>query len=93
MKLPELTHLQFLILRLLGPHEHNGEYVRKALRLLGLVKNDPAFYQLMSRLESSKLIVGRYVRNGNSRRERHYRIAANGTRLLEQSKDFYRWSR
>ncbi len=91
-RLPELTHLQFLVLSLLGPREKAGRQVRDALARHGVTKTGPAFYQLMARMEDSGLLSGRYnLRSvdGQLIKERVYRITAGGIGAANATRKFY----
>ena len=90
--LPALTHLQFLVLGVLRHEEQPGRVLRQALAAYGVRRTAPAFYQLMSRLESAGLVAGRYeqVRVGDQAvTERRYRITAEGNRMWARAQDFY----
>ena len=90
--LPAITHLQFLVLGLLRPEEQAGRTLRDALAAYGVRRTAPAFYQLMSRLETSGLVNGRYepiVVGDQTVTERRYRITAEGERAWVRAHDFY----
>ena len=90
--IPRLSHLQFLVVGLLRGRTLPGREIRDQLKLFGVRKSGPAFYQLMSRLEDAGLVEGSYhqeIIDGQIIRERHYRITADGTRAWEGSRDFY----
>src|SRR4051794_27224023 len=92
MPLPELTHLQFLVLSILLDAERSGRYVREQLAEQGVRKTLAAFYQLMSRLEEAGLVEGRYVQeviDGIPVKERHYRITGEGIGAWKRTRDFY----
>ena len=92
MKLPELTHLQFLVLSHLGSMPVKGRQVREALRKSGVRKTGPAFYQMMARMEEAKLVEGWYsqeVKDGQIIRERNYKILGNGFNAWQLSRSFY----
>ena len=59
-QLPELTHLQFLVLGVLRSADQPGRALRDALSGYGIRRTGPAFYQLMARLEKDRLIDGWY---------------------------------
>jgi DNA-binding PadR family transcriptional regulator len=91
--LPDLTHLQFLILGSLTEGEQSGREIRARLAEQGVKKSGPAFYQLMARLEDSKYVRGWYdqkVIDGQVIKERRYKITAPGLRALEATATFYR---
>jgi DNA-binding PadR family transcriptional regulator len=92
MSLPELTHLQFLILATLLDGEMSGRDLRGRLAEEGVVKNGPAFYQLMARLEEAKWVEGWYdqrVTEGQVARERRYKVTAAGAAARERAWEFY----
>jgi DNA-binding PadR family transcriptional regulator len=90
--IPELTHLQFLVLTVLLDGERSGRQVREKLAEAGENKSGPAFYQLMARLEDAKLVAGWYdqkVVEGQIIKERRYRIEAAGASAWDQQQKFY----
>lgn len=92
MKVPEITHLQFLVLGVLLDGEQTGRNVREQLAEVGHPKNGPAFYQFMSRLEDAKLIEGWYdekIVAGQRIKERVYRITADGESAWRDTQEFY----
>jgi DNA-binding PadR family transcriptional regulator len=97
MPLPEITHLQFLVLGGLSSARRPGWHVRARLAEEGLDMAGPAFYQLMARLEIAGLVEGSYdekVVGGQRIRERGYRITAAGKAACHRAYDFYlRWGR
>jgi DNA-binding PadR family transcriptional regulator len=92
MSLPELTHLQFLVLDVVQHDPHSGRFIRDRLAEEGEKKSGPAFYQLMSRLEDSGLVSGWYesfVVDGQTIKERRYEITRKGIRARERVRAFY----
>ena len=92
MPLPEITHLQFLLLSVLGSAEMSGRELRAALAKEGVGKTAPAFYQLMARLEEQKLVKGWYVSrdvDGHRIRERRYKLLGAGAHALAAAWGFY----
>lgn len=92
MGLPELTHLQFLILSILMDGEQSGRFVREKLAEHGDKKTGPAFYQLMARLEDGKVVRGWYnqkVVEGQIIKERWYKITGHGIKEREKVRSFY----
>jgi hypothetical protein len=91
--LPELTHLQFLVLEIVGSSTVSGPELRERLKKeAGIKKDGPAFYQLMARLEEAKLLRGWYeqeVIDGQIFKERHYQLLGNGINALKQTRRFY----
>ena len=93
MRLPDLTHLQFVIVDVLGPREKSGRELRQGLRERGIRKSGPGFYQLMARLEEAGVVKGWYdqkIVEGQIIKERRYKITGSGMRARERSLDFYR---
>jgi len=93
VKLPTLTHLQFLILDIVGGAEMSGRDLREKLRARGVRKTGPAFYQLMARLEDAGFVKGWYdqkIIDGQIIKERRYRILGAGAKARENTLDFYR---
>ncbi len=91
MKTP-LPHLQFAVLCILSETELSGREVREELAALGLPKAGPTFYRLMSRLEESGLVRGRYeqeILNGQIVRERAYSTTAKGRRSRDATARFH----
>ena len=92
MPIPDITHLQFLILALLLNHEQSGRHIREKLAEYGEKKSGPAFYQMMARLEDGNLLEGWYeqkVVSGQLIKERRYRITGAGISAWENVRDFY----
>lgn len=90
--LPEITHLQFLVLTILLDAQKSGREVREELAEHGVKKSGPAFYQLMSRLEDDKFVRGWYdekVIDGQRIKERRYEITGAGTRVAQEVREFY----
>jgi DNA-binding PadR family transcriptional regulator len=92
LKLPEITHLQFLVLDALAGDEHAGRALRERLAAYGVRNSGPAFYQMMSRLEEAGLVEGWYeqaVVEGQHLKERRYRLTRDGKRALDETRNFY----
>jgi DNA-binding PadR family transcriptional regulator len=90
--LPELTHLQFLVLALLLNGERSGRYIREELAKHGEKKTLAAFYQMMARLEEANMVEGWYETkaiDGQTVKQRYYRILAHGIACWERTRDFY----
>jgi DNA-binding PadR family transcriptional regulator len=90
--LPDLTHLQFLVLGVLRADEQPGRAVRDALSGYGIRRTGPAFYQLMARLEKDGLVSGWYEQvtvGDQAVTERRYRITADGKRRWNEARAFY----
>ena len=92
MNLPDLTHLQFLVVSQLLPGDMTGRGLRDGLRGHGVKKSGPSFYQLMSRMEDAGLVKGWYeqqIVDSQIIRERHYKLQAAGRKAWRISRDFY----
>ena len=92
MQLPELSHLQVLVLECLGGRKLSGRELRAELGRKGTRKTGPAFYQLMARLEESGFVKGEYsqkIVEGQIIKERNYRVCAEGARALRHTLEFY----
>lgn len=90
--LPQLSHLQFAVLEVLGTEVGSGKDLRKRLSERGIKKSGPSFYQMMARLEEAKFVEGWYkqeIIDGQIIKERQYRILADGIRALQRSKQYY----
>jgi DNA-binding PadR family transcriptional regulator len=89
--LPDITHLQFLVLMILLDGEKSGREVREELAEHGVKKSGPAFYQIMARLEDDKYVKGWYVEkviDGQRIKERRYEITSAGVRACEHVRVF-----
>jgi DNA-binding PadR family transcriptional regulator len=90
--LPKITHLQFLVLELLAPRPQMGRDLRGRLEDSGIRISRPAFYQLMLRLEDADYISGTYhtkVIDGQTIKEREYRVTPQGVGGFNSALDFY----
>ena len=90
--IPQLSHLQFAVLEVLGTAAMRGKDLRKRLSELEIKKSGPAFYQMMARLEEAKCVEGWYeqkIIDGQIIKERHYRITGHGIHALRETKTFY----
>ena len=91
-KLPDITHLQFLVLAVLNTGERPGRVVRKAIADYGVRRSGAAFYQMMARLERDGMVEGWYdhITIGDQTvTERRYRITAAGARAWAGTRAFY----
>jgi DNA-binding PadR family transcriptional regulator len=91
-QLPDLTHLQFLVLGVLRGDQQPGRVVRDALAGYGIRRTGPAFYQLMARLEKDRLIDGWYEQitvGDQAVTERRYRITPDGKKRWNEARAFY----
>jgi len=90
--LPDVTHLQFLVLEALTDGERAGRELRALLAAHGIRNSAPAFYQMMGRLEDARLVDGSYdqkVVAGQHVKERRYRITKVGARAVLETRNFY----
>jgi DNA-binding PadR family transcriptional regulator len=91
-KLPDINHVQFLVLSELLEGEQTGRRIREKLAEAGHPKNGPAFYQFMSRMEDAKLVAGWYdqkIVDSQIIKERAYRITGEGEMALREVREFY----
>lgn len=91
-KLPDLTHLQFLVLGVLLTGEQSGRAIRSAIDEYGIRRSAPAFYQMMARLERDGIVEGWYeqVKVGDQAvTERRYRATPAASRMWNRSRAFY----
>jgi len=92
LALPEITHLQFLVLATLLDDGRPGKKIREELSRRGARRSGPAFYQLMARLEDAGLVEGRYEQravDGQVIKERRNRLTPDGRVAWEATRDFY----
>ena len=92
LSLPDITHLQFLVLEALTGGEQAGRDLRERLAAYKVRNTAPAFYQMMARLEDAALVEGWYdvkLIAGQSIKERRYRLTRRGTRALSDTRAFY----
>lgn len=92
MPVPDITHLQFLVLEILGSQERSGRVVRDKLTENGEAKTQAAFYQMMARLEDARMVEGSYrpVKvAGHVVQERWYKITGAGRKAYGATLDFY----
>ena len=90
--IPDITHLQFLILTALLSDKRTGREIRSELKKQGQKKSLAAFYQLMSRMEETGYVRGWYETkhvDGQTVKERHYEIRGGGIHAWEETCDFY----
>ena len=92
MQLPDITHLQFVVLGVLLEGVRSGRELRDRLGEHGVRKSGPAFYQMMARLEDAGLVRGDYdqrVVDGQMIKQRRYEVTPAGVSAWEASRDFY----
>lgn len=90
--IPQITHLQFLILSILREGEFSGRKLRAELTEHGIQKSGPAFYQLMARLEDNRLVKGWYTQKiveGQIIKERCYKLTKEGQHTWNGVSKFY----
>jgi DNA-binding PadR family transcriptional regulator len=91
-RIPEVTHLQFLVLGALRAGSRPGRHVRRALEKRGVRRTAPAFYQMMARLEDAGLVDGAYdqkIVDGQIIKERRYTLTAAGEQAWSATRAFY----
>src|SRR3989338_7630989 len=92
--LPDMTHLQFVVLLSLNNEgEVAGAEIREKLLEVGHETSLAAFYQLMARLEMQGLISGRHVvhvEQSQTIREAVYLLTEKGSENIRAIVDFYR---
>jgi DNA-binding PadR family transcriptional regulator len=91
-RIPQITHLQFLVLGLLRQSPRLGREIRLELTRSGVRRSGPAFYQMMARLEDAGLVAGEYdqkVVAGQIIKERRYEVTAPGAAAWTLTRDFY----
>jgi DNA-binding PadR family transcriptional regulator len=89
--IPEISHLQFLVLASLLEGELPGRSLREKLAEEGRRMSGPAFYQFMARLEEAAFADGRYVPkviDGHTVKERVYSITGSGVHAVKEYRDF-----
>ena len=91
-RIPEITHLQFLVLGVLRHGERSGRVVRRTLKRHGIDRSGPAFYQMMARLEDAGLVNGEYAQKiiaGQIIKERRYALTQRGDAAWTATRTFY----
>jgi DNA-binding PadR family transcriptional regulator len=91
-RIPEVTHLQFLVLGILRGGTRTGHAVRKALARHGVRRSGPAFYQMMARLEDAGFAAGEYdqkIVEGQIIKERRYTLTPRGDAAWAATRAFY----
>jgi DNA-binding PadR family transcriptional regulator len=92
MPIPEITHLQFLVLCAIGGTQRPGREVREKLAEEGCDKSLPAFYQMMARMEDAGLVVGSThpIHVGDQTvTERRYKVTGAGHKARQDTIEFY----
>jgi DNA-binding PadR family transcriptional regulator len=91
-RIPEITHLQFLVLGMLRAGERPGRAIRRALARHGVARTGPAFYQMMARLEDAGLVAGAYDQKivaAQIIKERRYTLTPRGDAAWVATRAFY----
>jgi len=91
-RIPDITHLQFLVLGMLRAGERPGRFLRRALARHGIARTGPAFYQMMARLEDAGLVTGAYdqkIVEGQIIKERRYALTPGGDAAWTSTRAFY----
>src|SRR5262245_13852556 len=91
-RIPEITHLQFLVLGMLRGGDRPGRLIRRALKRHGIDRTGPAFYQMMARLEDAGLVSGEYdqkIVDGQIIKERRYTLTPRGDAAWTGTRAFY----
>ena len=91
-RIPEVTHLQFLVIGILRGGLRPGRFVRRRLKRHGIERSGPAFYQMMARLEDAGLVSGEYTQDivdGQIIKERRYALTARGYAAWTATRAFY----
>src|SRR3954464_1262412 len=89
---PDITHLQFLVLGMLRAGERRGRLLRRALERHGVRGTAPAFSQMMARLEDAGLVGGEYeqkIVEGQIIKERRYALTPRGEAAWTSTRAFY----
>ena len=92
MPIPDITHLQFLLLAGLVDGERPGRELRGLMKQEEHRVSGPAFYRLMGRMEDADIVEGRYEQKlveGQIFKERVYKITGGGVSAFERARDFY----
>ena len=92
--LPTISHLQFLVLDILGHAigDVSATVLRKALSEYGDVRSGPKFYQLMRRMEEDRLLEvvhARFEIAGGEVGRTLYRRTGQGLEAWQAVLDFY----
>jgi DNA-binding PadR family transcriptional regulator len=91
-RIPDVTHLQFLVLGMLRGAPRLGRDLRRDLARHGARRSGPAFYPMMARLEDAGLVAGEYDQKIVERqiiKERRYRLTPAGSAAWTATRDFY----
>src|SRR5512144_1726822 len=92
MSLPQLTHLQFLVVSRILAGSASGRELREYMKDEGVRQSGPAFYQMMAALEDGGIVSGWYeqqIVDAQIIRERHYKLLAPGITAEKASREIY----
>lgn len=92
MKIPNASHIQFVVLASLFQQEASGTRLREIFSAHGHKPTRVSFYQLMGRLEEQELVTGRIEcrRPANvTYKDKIYNITSKGIKSYEECIDFY----
>lgn len=89
MRIPEISHLQYAVLRTLLFEERGaGDLIEVMTEARG-EKTSVSSYQFLKRLETDGYVVGELKKIGPGPARRFYRIADKGRQAYSQVLDFY----
>ena len=91
-RVPEITHLQYLVLAMLRQGPRLGRQLRQRLQRHSVRRSAPAFYQMMARLEDAGLVDGDYdqrIIDAQIIKERRYTLTPSGDAAWKKTRDFY----
>src|SRR3954447_9613075 len=89
---PDITHLQFLVLGMLRGGERRRRLLRRRLDRPRGPRRAAAFYQMMARLEDAALVTGAYDQKivaGQIIKERRYALTPRGEQAWSSTRAFY----
>lgn len=92
LRLPKITPLHFLTLRLLFEGQKSGHQLRQELAARGVAMGRSAFSQVIRRMEWARLVRGddaSQTRSGRAIRYRVYRATTAGLRAWRRARRFY----
>jgi len=92
-KIPKITHLQFLILKIVIKASPLGTTAICVREQSGWDSSLPSFYQFMKRMERGGLIEGNYqqmIFESQMIRERRYKILPAGLNAYKETVAFYK---
>ena len=91
MRLPLITHLHALVLRLIRGGARNSVEIREGLAAHGVDTGDPAFYMLLQRMQTQGWVREENVKRpgGRDKPRRRYDITPDGRAALKEAQEFY----